>query len=150
MDATLYALCAVGRVRRVGSAHRIDSRHVVHACLDYADLVQRIPSLGELCPAANVSERRLRDAFTDEFDLPPSRFFRAWALNAAHRRLLGSEPRGESVTDVAASLGLWHLGRFAEQYRTIYGENPSATLRAHRQGEPPAALRAVGESLRRA
>jgi hypothetical protein len=33
------------------------------------------------------------------------------------------------VTRIASDLGLAHLGRFSGQYRAIYGELPSMTLR---------------------
>lgn len=66
-----------------------------------------------LCLVAHVSERRLRSGFTSEFDEPPSRFFRHWALGEAHRRLLHADQHTESVTEVASALGFDHLGRFA-------------------------------------
>lgn len=69
-------------------------------------------------------------AFVDEFDCPPSRFMRAWALDCARRRLQQADPRTLTVTEVAADLGINHLGRFAGDYRHIYGESPSATLRS--------------------
>jgi AraC family ethanolamine operon transcriptional activator len=33
------------------------------------------------------------------------------------------------VTDVALEFGFWHLGRFAEQYKGMFGESPHETLR---------------------
>lgn len=107
----------------------IDGRQVTALSIDYANSMGRVPSLGELCIAAHVSERRLRKAFVDEYDIPPARFFRTWALAEARRRLLDKEPTHHSVADVAAGLGFFHLGRFACYYRKIYGETPSATLR---------------------
>lgn len=108
----------------------IDSRHVVHLCIDYADATQRIPSIPELCLAAHVSERRLRKAFVDEFAVPPSRFFRNWALTAAHRRLQAGRATRVSVTEVATGIGFGHLGRFAAAYQDLYGQPPSETLAA--------------------
>jgi len=116
-------------VQRIGVGRSIDSRRVVHACIDYAEATQRIPSITELCLASHVSERRLREAFVREFDLPPSRYFRNWALEVAHRRLMMAEPVEESVTDVALDIGFDHLGRFAGHYRVLFGESPSTTLR---------------------
>ncbi|MGI9613547.1 MAG: helix-turn-helix transcriptional regulator [Acidimicrobiales bacterium] len=116
--------------RRIGGGRRIDSRHVVRACIAYADSIDRIPSIGELCLAAHVSERRLREAFSTEFDTPPTQFFRTWALDRAHRRLREIEAGDLTVTEVATRLGFDHLGRFAGRYRSIYGESPSETLAA--------------------
>lgn len=129
LRATIHGLTDRDRPRRVGQHRRIDSRRLTHLCIDYAESVRRIPSISELCLAAHVSERRLRKAFVDEFDQPPSHFFRAWALTAAHRRLFASERGSDNVTRVASDLGFSHLGRFAGQYRAMYGETPSRTLR---------------------
>jgi AraC-like DNA-binding protein len=126
--AMTHALGEHDRLRQIGSESRIDSRDVVCQCIEYATAVDRIPSISELCLAAHVSERRLRKAFTDEYDLPPSQYFRAWALNEAHRRLAHNQHGRTTVTHVAHVLGFHHLGRFAGQYKQIYGENPSATL----------------------
>lgn len=127
------ALRSIGHhAGRAGAARRIDNREVVRACLDFAESVGRIPSISELCLAARVSERRLRHAFTAEFDTPPSRVLRVWALAEARRRL--SEPRATSVTSVALDLGFEHLGRFAGHYRDVYGESPSTTFRSASSG----------------
>jgi AraC-like DNA-binding protein len=127
--AITHALGEEDRVRRVGSGRRIDSRDIVRNCVDYANSVDRIASISELCLAAHVSERRLRKAFTDEFDLPPSQYFRAWALNEAHSRLTNDQNRHTTVTQVAHVLGFDHLGRFAGHYKQVYGESPSVTHR---------------------
>jgi AraC-like DNA-binding protein len=122
-----HALSEKAHPRRVGNGRRIDRRHVVHVCIDYAKLIGQIPSVSELCLVAHVSERTLREAFTEEYQVPPTQFFRAWALTEAHARL--SHGDVAKVTDVAIELGFEHLGRFAHHYREIYGEPPSSTLR---------------------
>ena len=116
------------RRRGIGRGKGIDSRQIVHSCVEFATATNRVPSVGELCLAAHVSERRLRAAFTEEFDQPPSRYFRAWALDEAHRSLRAAAPGDSTVTTIAAGLGFNHLGRFAGQYKQIYGECPSSTL----------------------
>jgi AraC family ethanolamine operon transcriptional activator len=39
----------------------------------------------------------------------------------------------ESVQSVAASWGFWHLSRFASDYRQMFGQLPSDTLRNARR-----------------
>jgi AraC family ethanolamine operon transcriptional activator len=34
------------------------------------------------------------------------------------------------VTDIPTEFGFWELGRFAVNFRQIFGESPSATLRS--------------------
>lgn len=115
--------------RSTGGGSRVDSRKVVSDCIDYATALGRIPTLAELCLVAHVSERRLRQAFTDEFELPPTRYFRLWAMQEANRKLRQSPSSDTTVTEVAARLGFLHLGRFAGHYKRVYGEPPSLTLR---------------------
>jgi len=128
LRAMTHALSGDEPVRRVGCTYRIDSRHVVHTCIDYAASIGRIPSISELCLVAHVSERRLREAFSQEYDVPPSRFFRERALNEARRRLNHDDPDTATVTEVATSLGFDHLGRFSGYYKELFGECPSMTL----------------------
>lgn len=87
------------------------------------------PSLRELCEFLAVPERTLHQAFQEAFGIAPKPYLRALRLCAAHRRLrLGKAP----VTEVAADLGLFHFGRFATEYRAMFGETPSETLRRAR------------------
>lgn len=128
--ALVRALAEERTVNRIGRGTAIDSRRIVHTCIDYADATQRIPSIGELCFTAHVSERRLREAFVDEFSQAPSRFFRDWALQRARLRLRTGERSRITVSRIANDLGFFHLGRFAGHYRALFRETPSATLRA--------------------
>lgn len=132
LEAFASLLALPERGRSVGRGKGIDSREVVRDCIAHVESTDRIPTIGELCLAAHVSERRLRDAFTEEFDQPPSRYFRAWALDEAHRRLRRTTSERHTVAEVAADLGFDHLGRFAGHYRHMYGEPPSVTLAASR------------------
>ena len=118
------------RAIRFGPGKGIDSREIVASCVEYAEAVDRVPSVAELCTAAHVSQRRLRTAFNDEFDRSPSNYFRTWALERAHRRLRDGNPEVCNVTAVATELGFDHLGRFASYYSGIYGVKPSVTLQS--------------------
>ena len=129
--ALVLALTDQQTEKRIGAGTTIDSRRVVHVCIDLAHAMERIPSIGEMCLAAHVSERRLREAFVQEFSQPPSRFFRDWALHHARLRLLAGEPPHVTVTGTAQDLGFFHLGRFAGHYRAVFGEKPSVTLQTN-------------------
>jgi AraC family ethanolamine operon transcriptional activator len=130
VEAMTISLSDPSRARSAGPGHRrrIDTRSVVHTCIAYAETIDRAPSISELCPVAQVSERTLRDAFTGLYGVGPHRFFAIWTLGQARRRLLTADPSQDTVTRVAADLGIGHLGRFASRYRHIYREAPSETL----------------------
>jgi AraC-like DNA-binding protein len=89
------------------------------------------PPMVNLCNATGVSERRLRSAFIDCYDMPPSHYLRSRALSAVHTMLRGSSPGRDSVTSIAYAHGFRHLGDFARYYRQAYGAAPSEALRSN-------------------
>ncbi len=107
----------------------INSRDVVARCLDHSQDLHRRPLMHELCRAAGVSERMVRKAFVDTFDLPPSVYFFHRALSRAQQRLAHGGAEEDTVTTIALDAGFEHVGRFARRYRDVYGEPPSQTLR---------------------
>lgn len=100
---------------------------VAHAeRLALADL-QTSLDIAALCRALAVSERTLRKAFQKVHKLPPCRRLRWLRLSHARRALMSVG--GSSVTEIATGLGFVELGRFSVEYRKIFGERPSETLR---------------------
>jgi AraC family ethanolamine operon transcriptional activator len=87
-------------------------------------------TVGDLCRAANCSRRTLQYAFERVLDVNPVAWVRAVRLNGARRDLKLASP-GTTVADIATRWGFWHLPRFAGAYAQMFGELPSATLRAH-------------------
>jgi transcriptional regulator GlxA family with amidase domain len=59
----------------------------------------------------------------------PIRYLRLRRMNLAHRALLAADPAQKTVTEIATGHGFWELGRFSVEYRTLFGEPPSASLR---------------------
>lgn len=87
------------------------------------------PSIGSLCEALRASPRTLEAAFRECAGISPHRFFHLQRLNRARRELARSWSEEARVTDIALGLGFTELGRFAGQYRKLFGELPSETLR---------------------
>lgn len=87
-------------------------------------------SVADLCVELRVSRRTLQYSFQDVLDLNPVKFFRAIRLNAVRRALKQCEG-GEraTVADIASRWGFWHLSHFAAEYKAMFGELPSETLR---------------------
>jgi hypothetical protein len=61
-------------------------------------------------------------------------------MHLARRALIQTAPGTATVTDIATASG-WELGRFAVEYRALFGEAPSASLR-----RPPQEIRASKDS----
>jgi AraC-like DNA-binding protein len=83
----------------------------------------------DICKAVGVSERTLRAACQEQFGLSPTRYLWLRRMYLARRRLAATQARPASVTEVAMANGFWELGRFATEYRSLFGETPSMTLR---------------------
>lgn len=114
-------------------------RQIVNRARDYMrQHVEEPITIADLCAELNVSRRTLQYSFQDVLDLNPVGFLRALRLNGVRRALRRAE-ESSSVADIAASWGFWHLSHFAADYRAMFGELPSETLRASlsRRGERP-------------
>jgi AraC-like DNA-binding protein len=84
----------------------------------------------DISRAIGVSSRTLRMACQRQFGVSPTQYLLLRRMRLARRTLRFADPAITRVTDVATDLGFWELGRFAVKYRQIFGETPSATLRA--------------------
>jgi len=115
---------------------RINDAAIVTACIERAEAIGRVPGLAEMRLVAHVSERRLRRAFVHEYGVPPTVFFRSWAIDQARRHLLEQGDEFTEVGTVALAFGFGHFGRFAAYYRRQFDELPSETL-ARSTGRPP-------------
>ena len=89
-------------------------------------------SIAQLSSIAGVSERSLRNAFYDVYTTSPKRYLRLWQLHQVRRALRSTDPQDASVTDVATLHGFYELGRFAGEYKALFGEAPSQTLQRAR------------------
>lgn len=83
-----------------------------------------------LFAAAGVSKSTLYLAFEHVCGQPPPEYFHKRWLTRARLRLPESSPRRGAVKRVALDTGFTELGRFAGEYRRLFGESPSATLSA--------------------
>ena len=88
-------------------------------------------SVRDLCRLTDVGERTLRYAFAESFGVSPKTYLQSQRLNAI-RRELRRGVLGAVIADVANQQGFWHMGQFAADYRKMFGELPSATLRRGR------------------
>jgi AraC-like DNA-binding protein len=82
----------------------------------------------EICVAIGVPERTLRACCQEQLGVSPKHYLLLRRMHLAHRALLSAGPGKTTVTEVATRFGFWHFGRFAGNYRRIFGESPSATL----------------------
>lgn len=84
--------------------------------------------LPELCRTIGVSDRTLRTCCHEQLGVSPKRYLVLRRLLFAHRALRRRTSGDSTVTEIATQYGFWELGRFAMEYRRLFGETPSATL----------------------
>jgi len=118
---------------------RLTSARIVRTCEDYARKwrYQNV-TLAGLCQASGVPERRVRSAFYECYQMPPTAYLRVAALNTVRRELAEGPRLRNAVNHAATDWGFWHLSRFAAQYRALFGESPRHTL-SHRTDRPQVA-----------
>lgn len=91
-------------------------------------------SVSDLALAAQVSERTLRSVFQEYLGICPVRFLKVRQLHRVRQQLQRSGLHGDrSVGSVLSSFGIWQFGRFAAEYRGVFGELPSETLSRSRK-----------------
>jgi AraC-like DNA-binding protein len=93
--------------------------------------------LAEICTATGASERTLRTCCQEHLGMGPIRYLWLRRMHLTRRALLQASPATATVTAVATDHGFWELGRFASEYRALFGETPVASLR-RRPAEPEA------------
>jgi AraC family ethanolamine operon transcriptional activator len=81
-------------------------------------------TVAELCRALRVSRRTLQYCFQEVLGIGPAVFLRAVRLSGARRAL----KTASSVTQAASLWGFLHFGRFAHDYKLMFGERPSDTF----------------------
>jgi len=88
---------------------------------------QQTMTVAQLCQVLGVSRRTLQSGFQQILGISPLTYVKAFRLTQARRML----KQGSCVTDAATTNGFWHFGHFAHDYKIMFGERPSTTLRRY-------------------
>ena len=86
-------------------------------------------TIAELCDTLHTSRRTIQYCFQEVLNTNPVQYLRAIRLNSVRRELRQANPATTQVQDIAARWGFWHMSHFAKDYRAMFGELPSDTLR---------------------
>jgi len=109
----------------------LKSDHAIRLVLDY---VNNSPSdeitAVELCTLADCSQRWLEQSFKKRFGVTPKAYVKYLRLARLRQDLLSSSHgENQTIIDLASPYGFWHMGQLAADYRKVYGELPSDTLK---------------------
>lgn len=89
-------------------------------------------SLLEVCTALEVPMRTLNHGSLAYLGMSAGQYLRRRRLHRVFAALCTGQ--ATSVAEAAAEQGFWEAGRFAADFRRLFGENPSETLRRGRHG----------------
>jgi AraC family transcriptional regulator, ethanolamine operon transcriptional activator len=85
----------------------------------------------DLSRAAGLSERSLRNVFQRYVAMSPHQYVVIARLHAVRAAIHAAQP-GDSVTRLCGDFGISDIGRFASQYRLLFGVLPSQDLAIRR------------------
>jgi AraC-like DNA-binding protein len=85
--------------------------------------------MAKICEALGVSAGTLRLCCEEQLGMGPTEYARRRRMQLVHRALRNGNPDAATVSAVARRYGFRGLGRFAANYRALFDELPSATLR---------------------
>jgi AraC-like DNA-binding protein len=109
-----------------------DTRNHRYLALRFEALLMSEPErafrMTEICAALGISEQNLRLSCQEQLGMGPIEYARRRRMESVHRALRLGNPEEASIAGLAWRYGFRSPGRFAADYRAVYGELPSATL----------------------
>lgn len=130
-DAMRLSVAAAGHLPQADASFRAVQRRVALVRQAEALLANRIgePLYSEdLQQALGVPMRTLHNAFVAVHGMSIHRYLRLRRLHQARAALRAGRASSSHVKIAALSYGFWHLGRFSQEYRALFGELPSETI----------------------
>jgi len=112
----------------LGSAAR--NKAMKSAIEYFHEIPNETASFTQFCCTSGINERTLQRAFRDHYGVSPKAYAKALNLNKVYKKLLNSNPRSTTISEVAGNFGFWHMSQFASDYRRHFGELPSTTLKS--------------------
>ena len=104
-------------------------RAIASQVRDYLEAnLHRVVSIAEICSYFEMRPRTLHYAFKVCFGVSPSHYHRYRRLQLTRAQLLYRNPAEATVTELATERHFFHFGRFAADYKSVFGETPMQTL----------------------
>jgi methylphosphotriester-DNA--protein-cysteine methyltransferase len=123
---------------------------VARACRFIDSYLVKPIGLAELCAHCGVGVRTLEYGFKQFYDATPIGFIKSQRLTRTHTALARAGAQPISIGATARRVGFTHMGQFAQDYRSLFGESPTMTLRrAQERNEQLAGSSGRTESRRR-
>lgn len=92
--------------------------------------IAELTSVNQICLNRKVSERTLRLLIRKKYQLSPKNYINTLRLNEV-RKNLKNDSELSNVRQIASEFNFWHMGQFSRDYKKLFGELPSETIRNH-------------------
>lgn len=102
---------------------------VARACGFIDSYLGKPIGLAELCAHCGVGVRTLEYGFRQFYDATPTGFIKSQRLTRTRTALARAGAQPMSISSTARRLGFTHMGQYAQDYRSLFGESPTMTLR---------------------
>lgn len=93
------------------------------------DSIEETITVQSITEQFKISDKTLETSFKSLFGITPKHFINLLKLNHAHEDLQLSDTQMVNVSDIATKWGFSHFGRFAKEYKGLFGVLPSETLK---------------------
>jgi AraC family ethanolamine operon transcriptional activator len=110
---------------------------VARACRFIDSYLGRPIGLAELCARCDVGVRTLEYGFRQFYDTTPIGFIKSQRLSRTRAALARAGAQPVSISAIARRMGFTHMGQYAQDYRSLFGESPTMTLRRAQSREQP-------------
>jgi AraC-like DNA-binding protein len=90
--------------------------------------------IAEVAAAIGTSIRALSSISQQHLGIGPKRYLLLRRMHLVRQALINAHGTASTVTDIATEHGFWQFGRFAGEYKSLFGESPSVTLRKSEAG----------------
>lgn len=89
-----------------------------------------ITSVQQVCENTQVPERTVRRLIRKKYDISPKNFLNNLRLNEV-KKGLKKDSIDSHVFQIASEYNFWHMGQFSRDYKRLFGELPSDTLKSY-------------------
>ncbi|MEM7063798.1 MAG: helix-turn-helix domain-containing protein [Cyanobacteria bacterium P01_B01_bin.77] len=130
-DLIPLLICALPRHSKTGLSVKPFRRHLLVAKAKRVILehLEKPLTLKQLAQGLESSSSALSYGFQDAFGISPMRYLKVQRLHALRRCLKTSDPTIHNIQALSNQFGFWSAGHFARDYKAMFGELPSETLR---------------------
>lgn len=85
--------------------------------------------LNDLYTSEKFCARTIRLGFNNLFGFSPKQYLKCYRLGKIHHALLHNDFNSTSIANIAYDYGFNHMGRFSNNYKSMFGVTPSSTLK---------------------